>query len=456
MNVIELPDISSIQGHYKIGGGYNVMQDAFVCLTIFERINEVVKDGFTMPEGYNLEMLNDSKTVYTSIETNKALAKFRLQRLSLESEVDSRLIPAILGNSGFGNFEETKTAVHLLTHQLTLFKVSLADLDKLGLSSGFEADVEQKGFPENYSGTEDEKAFFSGFFEKWGSHLVGSAAVGGMLELSMASKRSTEQGTDFNEAENGLHLAFRKISEPASQETPAQAMADETPDPEKSFGPVQLRLIGGDSKFKLKSVEAATPESWMNWLKSVHSHPVVLEAGMRLIPIHDVIEKISPAKAKACKNAADDLFGVMEVVKDPTHPKVEEAETVEEEKEEVMTVTVLPQHAVNQTQEAHHASHQPQAHHAVQQSQEAQRAEHPKSRENAAETAETRSSGGCFPGTSTVQIRNRSEAVLMSDLRVGDQVLCFDVANNEAVFSEVFMMAHINPDAKAQFLKVTG
>ena len=414
---MELPDFSTIQGHHKIGQGYNVLQDSFKSLSIFERLDSVPQNGYMVPEGFDIETLTNGKTEYFRIETKKDLAMFRLTSLGLESMVDSRLIPAFVGKLGSGIWEEDK-AVHVHSYQWRCFRVSLVDRDQLTLSAGFEADVKHSSFPRRYSGTEVEKTFFTSFFEKWGSHFVRSAVVGGMLELSSMSKKSTEQGSDFEKVETELLLAYGKIYQLGSREAP---VTSEESTAEAAFGSFRLRLIGGDSKFKFTTVGDASSENFHNWTKSLHSHAAVLEAGMRLISIHKVIEMISSTKAEACKMAANDLYGIMVVEKGPKLKKVGEAKPPVRPVKPAYPVVSKP----------------------------------PMNREEAAVTAEV-NSGGCFPGTSTVQIRNRSEAVLMSDLRVGDQVLCFDVANNEAVFSEVFIMAHNNPDAKAQFLKVTG
>ena len=67
-----------------------------------------------------------------------------------------------------------------------------------------------------------------------------------------------------------------------------------------------------------------------------------------------------------------------------------------------------------------------------------------------AESSVAVKTGGCFPGQSLVHVLGRGQ-VRMSDLRIGDRALAFDISTNQLVYSEVLLFMHRYDDISATF-----
>jgi len=77
------------------------------------------------------------------------------------------------------------------------------------------------------------------------------------------------------------------------------------------------------------------------------------------------------------------------------------------------------------------------------------------SRKEAAASVETINDSSCFPGFSVVTVKDSSKLKLMQELKIGDEILCYDSSKNELVYSPVFMFGHRNQDQISSYLEIT-
>ncbi len=78
-----------------------------------------------------------------------------------------------------------------------------------------------------------------------------------------------------------------------------------------------------------------------------------------------------------------------------------------------------------------------------------------KTRQEAAEMAKPDAGRKCFPGTAMVITKNSTHPKMVSELSIGDEVLCMDPKTKKEIFSKVYMLAHRNDETKTSFLKIS-
>ena len=75
-------------------------------------------------------------------------------------------------------------------------------------------------------------------------------------------------------------------------------------------------------------------------------------------------------------------------------------------------------------------------------------------RQQAAELAKPEATG-CFPSIALVVVKNLPHPKKISDLAVGDEILCMDPKTKKEIFSKVYMFGHRNEETKTLFLKIS-
>ncbi len=169
---------------------------------------------------------------------------------------------------------------------------------------------------------------------------------------------------------------------------------------------------GGDEKFHMMSTTDGDPDKWNKWVTSLSAQPAVLTTEMSLIPIYELVGHINPSRRRPCLQALSDFLGGKFTV---MAKKEQEQEAVKKEEE------------ILKTRDSTAAANRP---------------------------SDEDEAGKCFPGNSVVLCRSGVRK-RMSELEVGDRVLCCDPATGRTAFSEVYMFGHRDAQGRAFYLTAT-
>jgi hypothetical protein len=247
--------------------------------------------------------------------------------------------------------------------------------------------------------------FFQAFFNTWGHYIVISAFVGGSVELKSSSVDSNNKASNTSNINVGLEIAFNMLSlgpDCASSSTSGGDVGTR-------FSSTKLNWDGGDPQFQVLKLDDASAEKWKSWEKSLNDCPSILTTSLQLLPISKIVALVDKEEGKVCQRVMNDLIGK----------------------------TTTPVSAPVSTSLA-----------LVANEQEA------KTRQQAAAAAKPNASG-CFPGTATVITKNSFYPKLVSELSIGDEVLCMDPKTKKEIFSKVYMFGHRREDTQTSFLKIS-
>jgi hypothetical protein len=360
--------------------------------------------GFKIPRGFCLSRVHQKETFVHHFEDKVSFAQERLHQVGLGVEVDAKLLN-IKPRAGFSwggeKRAQSSKVEYSYFYESRPLKMSITNLEKLKINEGFRKDVISSLFP--YDITWDKKSkeeFFKGFFSKWGHYVVTSAYVGGSVELKTSSVYSSRQHSNTVSSNFGLELGFKRLS--LGAESTVSTATDGNLG--SFFSSIKLNWDGGDSQFQLLNLDEASSENWQSWEESLKQRPSVLTTSLQLLSISKIVALIDEEKGAICQKAMNDLIGQKIVKVEPNYYSEQEY--------------------------------------------------YAKTRELAAERAR-QSSSSCFPGNGMVIRKNSFSPKMISDLVVGDEILCLDPKTKKEFFSEVYMFGHRNKTAKTLFLKFT-
>ena len=168
-----------------------------------------------------------------------------------------------------------------------------------------------------------------------------------------------------------------------------------------------LNWNGGNIKYHVQTMSKMTPDYWRLWESSLAKEPALLCTEMSLLPIYEIVDRVDPEKRAGCRDALEDFLGGKFTI----YSKKEEDEEMHKTRDEITN------------------------------------------RQEAAESVET-GAKKCFPGISRAIVKNSNKPKLTKDLEIGDEVLCFDSAKQELVFSPVYMFGHRDPDQTTLYLEI--
>jgi hypothetical protein len=400
-------------GDQPVGKGYDVCSDQVKTLDIFSLEETHEEMGFKIPKGFCLSKVNQKETFEYTFEDKVSLAQQRLTNLGIAGGVDPNLLnlKARAGFSmGSNHSGQSSKSEYSYFYESRPFKMSIANLDQLELSDGFRQDVTSALFPSEYIESDTKKRkemveFFRGFFSKWGHYIVISAFVGGSVELKTSSVDTNNKGSSSSDLSVGLAVGFKKLS------LGANVASSSTSDGNLGtcFSSIKLNWDGGDPQFQVSNLDVASPEKWKSWEESLNGSPSILTTSLQLLPISDTISKIDAKKGTVCQRVMKDLIGIKTSPTPTTTP------------------TVLKEVAEKQ---------------------------HVQTRQEAADEAKPDSSS-CFPGTAMVISKNSIHPKMVSELSIGDEVLCVDPKTKKTIYSKVYMFGHRSEDTKTSFLKIS-
>jgi hypothetical protein len=437
-----------IFGDRPVGKGYDVLSDRVKTFDIFDLEEDYSENGFKIPKGFCLSRIDEKETFEDHFENKTSFAQERLNHLGL-GDVNPKLLN-LKARAGFsiGGQQTGKASKSENSYcfESRPWKMSISNLDKLHLNKGFRKDVTSDTFPSKYieSGTKKQKdmtEFFKGFFSKWGHYIITMAYIGGSVELQTSSVDSNNKGSNTSSIDVGLEIGFKMLS--LGPDFTSSAKSDGNLG--MHFSSIKLNWNGGDPQFQVSNLDLASPEKWKSWEESLNDRPSFLTTSLQLLPISKIVALIDEEKGKVCQKVMSDLIGKKQPPPSTSYRYVPPAPSPAPAP--VYAPATAPVHAPAPAPAPATIYNQAMG--------KPKDPEPPKTRQEAAAAAVTLEPKKCFPGTAEVIIRNSIHSKLVSELSIGDEVLCMDPRTKKKIFSKVYMFGHRNEDTKSTFLKIS-
>ena len=293
-----------------IGQGYNIITDkpVFAQILTFSAVNET-KFGCTIPSCAQIVKANDTREYQMDFESSESYVKFRLKNLGLNVDLAqsiSSIAPKIGANTDWkdnSTDQSTKSSKTSLT-EYRIAKVSIGNFESENVSFTNDFKTAVRRLPEQYTGGEEEKQKFEGFFGRFGHVVVTSAYIGGAVEVTTHSKiiqRSKDDDDSIDGSAGGSVPGVVNINvsgkDQISTKNTKSAVLNVT----------TTEWKGGRSDLQNKrTIECE--EKMRSWKASLSEEPTLLMNEMSLCPVHSMVALIDETKGKVCRQAFRDLF----------------------------------------------------------------------------------------------------------------------------------------------------
>lgn len=373
--------------------------------------------GITIPTCAKFENVNETRSFMNQFDSEDSYIKSRLTNLNVSLDVDYKMFN-MSTKAGCTLSNDTtapsSSEEYSFLFEQRMFELKMANYKEYIKNAGitftddFKSAVEK--LPEIYDQDDEEcRSKFQRFFDQFGHFMVSSAYGGGAIEMKITNQKHGSETPSFDEIKAFFSTClFGRCevsgSKASSASTKSKALLDQS----------TLHWYGGNPNLHQKET-VTHRETMLKWQASLMVHPTMLTTEMYLEPISAVVECINVKKGDASYAALKGLLG--------GEFKVGKHRQKEETSREKLK---MDEEIVNTRKETVKDPEPPST---------------------------------CFPAKSVVSIVDIDGNVdqkQITDIRVGDKVIAWDIKRHRAIISEVIMFAHCQPNAvDVEYLKIT-
>ena len=395
-----------------IGKGYDILRDQLNFATILQTPDHHLKErsdiGLKISPFMCCSRVQQEVTYMDYYGSEIEYVKDRLKKLGVAMDVDCTIFK-MKSREGFTRSPDQtmppSNIQHSFLYEKRLFKLEVDPNDDLRFRLNFRFIESVKNLPMAYNKEEPRNGIeFQDFFDLWGHFTVKSAYAGGTVELKLNITDNSDTSDAILGARTQIEAAFHNATVGSNFAT----SSNPTVDPR-----IHLVWNGGNSRFHVQTLSEIHPGMWKQWENSLSQYPKVLTTDMSLCPISDMVGLVDKRKKDACQEALKDILGgnFKMVLKMDTDANKERG--MWKAKEEPKN----PQQAAKM---------------------------------NAPDDREKQK---CFSGNCEVYVKDRN-LIKIKDLKIGDKVLAWDARKKSFTYSLVYMFAHKDEEAIAEFIKI--
>ena len=299
-----------------LGQGYNMFTGNTAPSDIFDHSTKSSNYGLIIPKSAKVSRLHDARTFMdlqkSKKETNSTL-KNPNNSLAIENS-SSFLFESRAGyNTETSEMTTDSSSEYSFYIEHRLEELRMGNFEELKFTPDFVSDVEQLPSKIDVTNKENRDDFLM-FFERWGTHVITKAYVGGRIEVNInasAIQCNSETELSPDQLKAALTAAFSSALFSAKLCNTGEAKTSFI-DTKKVLGECNFKIFGGASKFQNKST-LTDNDLVSQWRMSLKQYPEILHprsSDMRnhVLPINKAAEKVDKEKSIAIRRFMMEAF----------------------------------------------------------------------------------------------------------------------------------------------------
>ncbi len=290
-----------IPGYASLGYGFDVFgrySDSSKLQPLFNMVfdGQQTFENYLVPMNVNVDPMRHSYGSSTFVDSRQKIEQYFASKLTVQAKYGF-FSGQFDASYSMTNKSDVSYQFGIMENFSQLYALDLKDRSVNALADWVKNDPDYQNIPDKF--TDDDRALFFRFFDKYGIYYMARIVVGSRMFYSSSIQK--EYNYSEVDAEAKLKLEYKAIFMSASAE--AQATWKQVGESWASRREVKVDCIGGTNEMLnvlLPGYGANHETAYKNWLASAEAKPAVIDFDLRLVS-----ELFSASKATAVREAID-------------------------------------------------------------------------------------------------------------------------------------------------------